>query len=54
MIQYEHNEDRDLIKNVELERDKYLNVRVAPLINNIEDSGIQIKNFHISYYSVSE
>lgn len=54
MLQYDHEEDRELIKNVELELDKLNNVKVAPIIKKIADMGFPIKDNLISYYSITE
>lgn len=54
MLQYEHIEDRELIRGVELERDKWQNVKVAPIIRMIADMGFPVKDNLISYYSISE
>jgi hypothetical protein len=54
MFHNDITQDRELIKGVELERDKFQNVKVAGLIRRIADLGYPVRGAVISYYSVTE
>ena len=48
------NDDKLLIKNIEVERDKWNNVKLAPIIKKISTMGIPVKDHLISYFSNNE
>ena len=54
MLQSDHDDDRELIKGVEFERDKQQNVRLAPIISKIVSMGFPVKDNLISYYSITD
>lgn len=43
-----------LIRNIELEFDKWSNVKVAPIVRKIAEMGFPVKDNLISYFSMTE
>ena len=54
MLQMDNEEDRMLIRNIELEYDKWCNVKVGPIIRKIAEMGFPVKDCIISYYSITD
>ncbi len=54
MLQSEHDDDRELIKGVEFERDKSNNVKLASIVRRIVSMGFPVKDNLISYYSITD
>jgi hypothetical protein len=54
LLQNDHSDERELIKGIELERDKFQNVKVAPIVRRIAEMGFPVKENLISYFSISE
>lgn len=51
LLQTAHSEEKELIRGVELSKDKTGNVYLAPIVKHLLDIGYPIKNNIISYYS---
>jgi hypothetical protein len=55
MLQFGHDDDdRELLKGIDIERDKWNNVKLAPIIKRIIQMGFPVKDNLISYYSMNE
>lgn len=54
ILSYSNNDDRELIKSVELKKDKWGNVLLQPLVERITQLGFPLKDTIISYYNSFE
>lgn len=53
-MQSGHNDERELIKNVEFEKDQWGNVKLAPIVEKILQMGFPVRDNLISYYSLTD
>ena len=53
LLQY-NNDEKELIKGVEIQRDQNGYIKLAPIIAHIATMGFPVLNNLISYYSINE
>lgn len=53
LLQY-NNDEKELIKGVEIQRDQHGHIRLPPIIAHIASMGFPVKDNLISYYSILE